>query len=110
MWWPGAASRSSRAPPRPSPEQALRVRQSLCRLCLVAASARARNPLIYAGEGVIYAGASNELNALAELVNAPVITTLKAKGAFPENHPLFVGVRGDQVETVWRVEGRGKVR
>jgi acetolactate synthase-1/2/3 large subunit len=31
------------------------------------------------------------------LVNAPVITTLKAKGAFPENHPLFVGVRGDQV-------------
>ncbi len=57
----------------------------------------ARNPLIYAGEGVIYAGASEELKALAELVNAPVITTLKAKGAFPEDHPLFVGVRGDQV-------------
>jgi acetolactate synthase-1/2/3 large subunit len=58
----------------------------------------ARNPLIYAGEGVIYAGASGELKALAELANVPVITTLKAKGAFPENHPLFVGVRGDQVE------------
>ncbi len=58
----------------------------------------ARNPLIYAGEGVIYAGASSELKSLAELLNAPVITTLKAKGAFPENHPLFVGVRGDQVE------------
>jgi acetolactate synthase-1/2/3 large subunit len=58
---------------------------------------RARNPLIYAGEGVIYAGASEDLKALAELVNVPVITTLKAKGAFPENHPLFVGVRGDQV-------------
>src|ERR1700752_2493769 len=57
----------------------------------------ARNPLIYAGEGVVYAGASEELKALAELVNVPVITTLKAKGAFPENHPLFVGVRGDQV-------------
>jgi acetolactate synthase I/II/III large subunit len=57
----------------------------------------ARNPLIYAGEGVIYAGASGVLEALAELVNVPVITTLKAKGAFPENHPLFVGVRGDQV-------------
>ena len=55
----------------------------------------AKDPLIYAGEGVIYAGASAELKALAELVNAPVITTLKAKGAFPENHPLFVGVRGD---------------
>jgi thiamine pyrophosphate-dependent acetolactate synthase large subunit-like protein len=58
---------------------------------------RARNALIYAGEGVIYAGASEDLKALAELVNVPVITTLKAKGAFPENHPLFVGVRGDQV-------------
>ncbi len=58
---------------------------------------RARNPLIYAGEGVIYAGASEDLKALAELVNVPVITTLKAKGAFPEDHPLFVGVRGDQV-------------
>ena len=57
----------------------------------------ARNPLIYAGEGVIYAGASEDLKALAELVNVPVVTTLKAKGAFPENHPLFVGVRGDQI-------------
>ena len=58
----------------------------------------AQNPLIYAGEGVIYAQASTELKSLAELANAPVITTLKAKGAFPEDHPLFVGVRGDQVE------------
>ena len=64
----------------------------------VALLLQARNPLIYAGEGVIYAGASGELKALAELANMPVITTLKAKGAFPENHPLFVGVRGDQVE------------
>ena len=58
----------------------------------------AQDPLIYAGEGVIYAGASAELKLLAELANAPVITTLKAKGAFPEDHPLFVGVRGDQVD------------
>lgn len=58
---------------------------------------KAQSPLIYAGEGVIYANASAELKSLAELVNAPVITTLKAKGAFPENHPLFVGVRGDHV-------------
>jgi acetolactate synthase-1/2/3 large subunit len=58
---------------------------------------QAQNPLIYAGEGVIYADAADDLKALAELVNAPVITTLKAKGALPENHPLFVGVRGDQV-------------
>ncbi len=58
----------------------------------------AQDPLIYAGEGVIYAGASAELKLLAELANAPVVTTLKAKGAFPEDHPLFVGVRGDQVD------------
>jgi acetolactate synthase-1/2/3 large subunit len=58
----------------------------------------AQDPLIYAGEGVIYAGASAELKELAELANAPVISTLKAKGAFPEDHPLFVGVRGDQVD------------
>ena len=63
----------------------------------VALLLKAHSPLIYAGEGVIYAGASEELKALAELVNTPVITTLKAKGVFPENHRLFVGVRGDQV-------------
>ena len=55
----------------------------------------AQCPLIYVGEGAIYAGASNELKSFVELINAPVITTLKAKGAFPEDHPLFVGVRGD---------------
>ena len=59
---------------------------------------KAQDPLIYAGEGVIYANGSAELKAFAELANMPVISTLKAKGAFPENHPLFVGVRGDQVD------------
>ena len=58
---------------------------------------KAENPLIYAGEGVIYSGAAAELKSFAELVNAPVITTLKAMGVFPGDHPLFVGVRGDQV-------------
>lgn len=59
----------------------------------------AQRPLLYVGEGAIYAGASNELQSFAELINAPVITTLKAKGAFPEDHPLFVGVRGDHATT-----------
>ena len=59
---------------------------------------KSKDPLIYAGEGVIYAGASAELKSFAELANTPVISTLKAKGAFPEDHPLFVGVRGDQVD------------
>ncbi len=55
---------------------------------------QARRPLIFAGEGVLYADASAELLALAELAEAPVLTTLKGKGAFPENHPLSIGVRG----------------
>ncbi len=55
----------------------------------------AESPLLYVGEGVIYAGASAELKTLAELAGVPVIATLKAKGAFPEDHPLFVGVRGE---------------
>ena len=58
---------------------------------------KAKNPLVYAGEGVIYADAATELKTFVELANAPVILTLKAKGVFPENHPLFVGVRGGQV-------------
>ena len=58
---------------------------------------QAERPLLYAGEGVIYSGASAELRALAEAANIPVVTTLKGMGAFPGNHPLSVGVRGDQV-------------
>jgi acetolactate synthase-1/2/3 large subunit len=54
----------------------------------------AKKPLIYVGEGVYYADATAELLQFAELAQAPVLTTLKAKGAFPENHPLSVGVRG----------------
>ena len=58
---------------------------------------KAKRPLVYAGEGAIYAHASAELKAFVELANIPVVTTLKAKGVFPEDHPLFVGVRGDHV-------------
>jgi len=54
----------------------------------------ASNPLIYAGEGVYYAKAWDELREFAELVQAPVMTTLKGKGAFPEDHPLSVGNGG----------------
>jgi len=54
----------------------------------------ARRPLIYAGEGVYYAAAWEELRQFAELAQAPVMTTLKAKGVFPEDHPLSVGHGG----------------
>jgi thiamine pyrophosphate-dependent acetolactate synthase large subunit-like protein len=54
----------------------------------------AKDPLLYVGEGVYYADATSELLQFAELAQVPVLTTLKAKGAFPENHPLSLGVRG----------------
>jgi thiamine pyrophosphate-dependent acetolactate synthase large subunit-like protein len=58
----------------------------------------AKRPLIYVGEGVYYGDATSELLAFAELAQAPVLTTLKAKGTFPENHPLSVGVRGSHAD------------
>ena len=52
----------------------------------------ARTPLIVAGQGVLYAGATEELVRFAELVGAGVATTILGKSAFPENHPLSLGV------------------
>lgn len=51
----------------------------------------AQRPVIYAGQGVLWAEASSELVELAELANAPVMTTNIGKSAFPENHPLSLG-------------------
>jgi acetolactate synthase-1/2/3 large subunit len=55
---------------------------------------RARRPVLYAGGGVIKAGAHAELRELAELARAPVTTTLMARGAFPDSHPLALGMPG----------------
>ncbi|MDQ6603419.1 MAG: thiamine pyrophosphate-binding protein, partial [Chloroflexota bacterium] len=49
-------------------------------------------PLIYAGHGVMRGGAGDTLIALAEALGAPVITSNKARGVIPEDHPLAVGV------------------
>jgi len=61
----------------------------------VAAAARvlleAKRPVIYAGQGIHYAQAWAELRELAELLGAPVTTSLGGKSAFPENHPLSLG-------------------
>src|SRR5215510_6764340 len=54
----------------------------------------AQRPIIMSGGGVILAGAFSELEVLAELLMAPVVTTFKGKGAFPENHPLAMGPIG----------------
>src|SRR5581483_1163401 len=54
----------------------------------------ARRPVIYAGQGVHYAKAWKPLRELAELLEAPVTTSLQGKSAFPENHPLALGSGG----------------
>lgn len=54
----------------------------------------ATNPVIYAGQGVHYAKAWDELKALAEQWNIPVTTSIEGKSAFPENHPLSLGSGG----------------
>ncbi len=55
---------------------------------------KAQKPIIMAGGGVILSGAFSELQALAELLMIPVVSTFKGKGAFPENHPLAMGPIG----------------
>ncbi|HUS78203.1 MAG TPA: thiamine pyrophosphate-dependent enzyme [Patescibacteria group bacterium] len=55
-------------------------------------------PILYAGQGVFSADACDELRAFAEMARLPVLTTLKAKSAFPEDHPLSLGVRGEPAE------------
>ncbi|MFD1073590.1 acetolactate synthase large subunit [Longispora fulva] len=56
--------------------------------------ATARRPVLYVGGGVLKAGATEELKALAELTGAPVVTTLMARGAFPDSHPQHMGMPG----------------
>ena len=51
----------------------------------------AKQPIIHAGQGVLYADASDELVELAELIQAPVMTTMAGKSAFPEKHSLALG-------------------
>jgi len=57
----------------------------------------AQRPVIYAGQGVHYAKAWPQLRALAELLEAPVTTSLQGKSAFPENHPLSLGSGGRSI-------------
>ncbi|TQM11655.1 thiamine pyrophosphate-requiring protein [Pseudonocardia kunmingensis] len=56
--------------------------------------AEAERPVVYAGQGVHYAKAWDQLRELAELLAAPVTTSLEGKSAFPEDHPLALGSGG----------------
>jgi len=55
---------------------------------------RARRPVLYVGGGVIKSDSDADLLRLAELAKAPVTTTLMARGAFPDTHPLALGMPG----------------
>ena len=58
---------------------------------LIAALLKAEYPVINAGQGVLYAEATDDLVEFAELINVPVMTTLAGKSAYPEDHPLALG-------------------
>lgn len=58
------------------------------------AIAGARQPLFFVGGGAIIAGASAELRRLVEIIGAPVTSSLMGLGAFPGDHPLFLGMAG----------------
>ena len=69
----------------PDPSDARKAAQTLV---------NAERPVIYAGQGVHYAKAWDQLRELAELLEAPVTTSLQGKSAFPETHPLSLGSGG----------------
>lgn len=56
--------------------------------------AAAQRPYVYVGAGILFSQASEELLQLAELLSLPVATTLNGKSAFPEDHPLSLGIGG----------------
>ncbi len=56
--------------------------------------AQAERPILYVGGGVIRARATEELHRLVELSRIPVVTTLMARGALPDSHPLHLGMPG----------------
>ncbi|MCY4021712.1 MAG: thiamine pyrophosphate-requiring protein [Chloroflexi bacterium] len=82
----------------PTPAPALRYGPEGTSIEAAAAALLAAEcPVIYAGQGVHYAKAWDSLKALAELLGAPVTTSLGGKSAFPENHPLALGSGGRSI-------------
>src|SRR5438067_2895488 len=57
----------------------------------------ASRPVLHVGHGVLWAQAWDELRQLAQLIQAPVMTTMAAKSVFPENHPLSIGAGGHTI-------------
>ncbi len=88
---PDPEQREARLAPRPAADAVEAAARML---------SEARRPVIVAGGGVITAGASAELTALAERLRAPVVTTWMGKGAIDETHPLAGQTIGDTGSTI----------
>ena len=84
-WQSGGKKASASRSLQPSPAAIAQAAQLI---------AQAKRPLIMSGHGVIIARAYDELRAFAEKTNIPVITTLLGLSAFPESHPLSLGMPG----------------
>ncbi|MGH9008645.1 MAG: biosynthetic-type acetolactate synthase large subunit, partial [Acidimicrobiia bacterium] len=85
-YWPdGVDMPGFKAPAPPDPELA----RAAARLILAA-----ERPVIYAGGGILKARAAEALRELVELTGIHVVTTLMARGAFPDDHPLCLGMPG----------------
>ncbi|MDA8285207.1 MAG: acetolactate synthase large subunit [Actinomycetota bacterium] len=89
-WWPTDEEVVASLPGyRPTVRGHARMIKEAARLI-----AAAERPVVYAGGGVLKARAAEELAALVELTGIPVVTTLMARGAFPDGHPLHLGMPG----------------
>jgi acetolactate synthase-1/2/3 large subunit len=77
-----------RVPPLRSQADPVEVREAIRTLM------RAKRPLLHVGQGVLWAEACDELREFAEMIQAPVMTTLPGKSALPEDHALSVGTGG----------------
>src|SRR5205085_5796905 len=85
-YWPDAVDLPGFRAPQPP---ALRLAREAARLILAS-----ERPVIYAGGGILKARAAEALRRLAELTGIHVVTTLMARGAFPDDHPLALGMPG----------------
>jgi acetolactate synthase-1/2/3 large subunit len=89
-WWPSDADVAASLPGyKPNLKGHPRMIKEAARLI-----AAAERPVIYAGGGILKARAAEALRELAELTGTPVVTTLMARGAFPDSHPLCLGMPG----------------
>jgi acetolactate synthase-1/2/3 large subunit len=88
-YWPSSAAELDLPGYHPATEGDPREVREAAKLIL-----RASRPVIYAGGGILKAHAADELKELAQRTGIPVVTTLMARGAFPDSHPLALGMPG----------------